>query len=137
MKRHISELKEPYKTVIELREIDRMVYRDIASKMGNDVELDMLITSNQDYELSVELSEVYSIFDKIGNQISNFKLIEKDTKKTPFFTHIKFDTPGEYKILGRKPKSLSTIKSQIRNGRQILIENTEREFSKIDEMFLD
>jgi RNA polymerase sigma-70 factor (ECF subfamily) len=68
MKKHISELKEPYKTVIIMREIDRMQYKDIADSLG---------------------------------------------------------------------KNLSTIKSQIRNGRQILIENTEKEFFKIDEMFLD
>jgi RNA polymerase sigma-70 factor (ECF subfamily) len=68
MKKHISELKEPYKTVIIMREIDRMQYRDIADKLG---------------------------------------------------------------------KNLSTIKSQIRNGRQILMEQSKREFLEIDEMYLD
>jgi len=137
MKKHISELKEPYKTVIEMREINRMVYKDIAAKMGIDVELFMKVESNNDYELSVELSEVYSILDKLGNPVSNFTLIEGDTKKTPFFTHIKFDKPGEYKIFARNPKSLSTIKSQIRNGRQILMDQTAKEFNQIDEMYLD
>jgi RNA polymerase sigma-70 factor (ECF subfamily) len=66
VKRHISGLKEPYKTVIEMREIDRMAYKDIADKLG---------------------------------------------------------------------KNLSTIKSQIRNGRQILAEQSEREFKEIDNMF--
>ena len=68
MKKHISELKEPYKTVIIMREIERMQYKDIADKLG---------------------------------------------------------------------KNLSTIKSQIRNGRQILMDQSKREFEQIDEMFLD
>jgi RNA polymerase sigma factor (sigma-70 family) len=68
MKKHISELKEPYKTVIIMREIDRMQYKDIADKLG---------------------------------------------------------------------KNLSTIKSQIRNGRQILMEQSKKEFDQIDEMYLD
>jgi RNA polymerase sigma-70 factor (ECF subfamily) len=68
MKKHISELKEPYKTVIIMREIDRMQYKDIADKLG---------------------------------------------------------------------KNLSTVKSQIRNGRQILMEQSKKEFEQIDEMFLD
>lgn len=68
MKKHINSLKEPYKTVILMREIDRMAYKDIADLLG---------------------------------------------------------------------KNLSTIKSQIRNGRQILIEQTKKEFDEIDESFLD
>lgn len=68
MKKHISELKEPYKTVIIMREIERMQYKDIADLLG---------------------------------------------------------------------KNLSTVKSQIRNGRQILMEQSKKEFEQIDEMFLD
>ena len=68
MKKHIDELKEPYKTVIIMREIERMQYKDIADTLG---------------------------------------------------------------------KNLSTIKSQIRNGRQILMEQSKKEFEQIDEMYLD
>ena len=68
MKKHIDELKEPYKTVIIMREIERMQYKDIADKLN---------------------------------------------------------------------KNLSTIKSQIRNGRQILMEQSRKEFDEIDEMYLD
>lgn len=66
MKRHIECLKEPYKTVIEMREIKKMSYKDIADKLG---------------------------------------------------------------------KNLSTIKSQIRNGRLILISQTKLEFGEIDEIY--
>jgi len=67
MKKHISNLKDPYKRVIEMREIKRMAYKDIADELG---------------------------------------------------------------------KNLSTIKSQIRNGRLILISETKKEFDILDEMYL-
>ena len=67
MKKHISELKEPYRKVIEMREIKKMAYKDIADELG---------------------------------------------------------------------KNLSTIKSQIRNGRAILIENSQKEFELLDEMYM-
>ena len=66
MLQRISELKEPYKQVIEMREIKKMAYKDIADQLG---------------------------------------------------------------------KNLSTIKSQIRNGRAILIAETEKEFLMLDEMY--
>lgn len=67
MKEHISKLKEPYKKVIEMREIKRMAYKDIADELG---------------------------------------------------------------------KNLSTIKSQIRNGRIILISQTKKEFDFLDDFYL-
>jgi RNA polymerase sigma-70 factor (ECF subfamily) len=67
MKKHISMLKEPYKTVIEMREIKKMSYQDIANQLG---------------------------------------------------------------------RNLSTIKSQIRNGRHILISQTSKEFKEIDELYM-
>lgn len=67
MKKHIDMLKEPYKSVIEMREIKRMSYKDISDTLG---------------------------------------------------------------------KNLSTVKSQIRNGRAILVKATENEFKVLDEMFL-
>ena len=63
----IYELKEPYKTVIEMREVKKMAYKDIADTLG---------------------------------------------------------------------KNLSTIKSQIRNGRAILVKETEEKFALIDEQYL-
>ncbi len=67
MKKHMTSLKEPYKTVIEMREIQKMAYKDIADQLG---------------------------------------------------------------------KNLSTIKSQIRNGRHILITQSKKEFDDIDEMYM-
>jgi len=67
MKEHISKLKDPYKKVIEMREIKKMAYKDIADELG---------------------------------------------------------------------KNLSTIKSQIRNGRLILISQTKKDFDSLDEHYL-
>jgi RNA polymerase sigma-70 factor (ECF subfamily) len=67
MKSHISKLKEPYRKVIEMREIQKMQYKDIADKLN---------------------------------------------------------------------LNLSTVKSQIRNGRSILIKETQKEFELLDDMYL-
>ena len=67
MKKYMSQLKEPYKTVIEMREIKKMAYQDIADELGS---------------------------------------------------------------------NLSTIKSQIRNGRHLLISQTSKEFKELDELFI-
>jgi len=67
MKKYMADLKEPYKTVIEMREIQKMAYQDIADKLG---------------------------------------------------------------------RNLSTIKSQIRNGRHILISQSSKEFREIDEQYV-
>jgi RNA polymerase sigma-70 factor (ECF subfamily) len=67
MKKHIDNLKNPYKEVIEMREIKRMSYKDISDKLN---------------------------------------------------------------------LNLSTVKSQIRNGRAILVRETKKEFDEIDEMFI-
>ena len=66
MKKHISNLKEPYKKVIEMREYKKMQYKDIAEQLG---------------------------------------------------------------------KNLSTIKSQIRNARLILMKNTKKEFETLNELY--
>lgn len=67
IKKYMSVLKEPYRTVIEMREVKKMAYKDIADQLG---------------------------------------------------------------------KNLSTIKSQIRNGRHILISQSKKEFDEIDEMYM-
>lgn len=67
MKKYMDTLKEPYKTVIEMREVKKMAYQDIADKLG---------------------------------------------------------------------RNLSTIKSQIRNGRHILISQSKKEFDNIDELYM-
>lgn len=67
MKYHISKLKDPYKKVIEMREIKKMQYKDIATELN---------------------------------------------------------------------LNLSTVKSQIRNGRALLIKSAKKEFDLLDDMYL-
>jgi RNA polymerase sigma-70 factor (ECF subfamily) len=67
IKKYIGELKQPYRMVIEMREIQNMQYKDIAEALG---------------------------------------------------------------------RNLSTVKSQIRNARALLIKAAEKEFSILDEMYL-
>ena len=68
LKKYIAELKQPYRMVIEMREIQKMQYKDIAEALV---------------------------------------------------------------------RNLSTVKSQIRNARALLIKASEKEFHLLDEMFLD
>jgi RNA polymerase sigma-70 factor (ECF subfamily) len=67
LKREIEKLKQPYKNVIEMREIKKMQYKDIAEALG---------------------------------------------------------------------RNLSTVKSQIRNARALLIKNSKKEFEQLEEQFL-
>ena len=134
MKKHISKLKDPYKTVIELRELGRMTYKNIACHQGKDVCFEINVGTEKAI-LPMELSKVYSVIDNSGNIVEDYTLNESDPKKTPFFTEIEM-LPGNYVIKARTPKSLSTIKSQIRNGRAILVNDTKKEFNTLDEMFL-
>ena len=133
----ISQLKNPYKQVIEMREIKKMVYKDIASDLGEDVEFNLSSDGGLTElpEEILELSEIYSIVNDNGEEI-DFTPVEGDTKKTPFYTQIYFFKKGEFIIKGRKPKSLSTIKSQIRNGRKLLINQTENQFHILDDMYV-
>jgi len=134
MSDHIYALKEPFKTVIEMREVKKMVYKDIAAQLGNDVTFSIQ-SIGESVKLPYELSEASSVTNIIGDEIE-FSLIEGDAKKTPFYTHIKVKSVGEFRVIGRSPKPLSTIKSQIRNGRLKLINETKKEFKEIENMFM-
>lgn len=67
IKKYIGELKQPYRKVIEMRELKKMQYKEIADELG---------------------------------------------------------------------RNLSTVKSQIRNARALLIKASKKEFSELDEMYL-
>jgi RNA polymerase sigma-70 factor (ECF subfamily) len=130
---HIDNLKEPFKTVINMREVKGMVYKDIACDLGDDIEI-LMQSDGCEMKLPYELSKVYSVTDMNGVTV-DYRVIEGDTKKTPFFTVIKMPK-GEFKVSGRCPKPLSTVKSQIRNGRLKLIDETKREFKELENMYM-
>jgi RNA polymerase sigma factor (sigma-70 family) len=132
LNKYINELKEPYKKVIEMREIKKMTYRNIASDLGDDITITLDITSEEEFELPKEISLIYNFVDSNGNE-SGYEAIVKP--KSPFFTYIKA-LPGKYTLHGRCPKNLNTVKSSIKNGRAILINKSKKEFQILDEMFL-
>ena len=101
---HMSSLKEPYRRVIEMRELKNMAYKNIACAEGKDVEFEIKV-SNGETLLPMEISKVYYIKDKLGNSVEDYQLIEGNTTRTPFFTKLSIK-PGEYHFSGRTPKSL-------------------------------
>lgn len=135
MRETIETLKKPYREVIEMREIKKLSYKDIADKLGKNVELEFEIDSNY-YKLpSQGLSQIYEIKD--SNNTSVTFVSEIDTEKSPFITRVKIleNNSGKYKIIGKKPANLSTIKSRIRNGRLKLQELVKEKFDKIDKKY--
>ena len=127
----IDKLKQPYRNVIEMREIQKMQYKDIACAMGKDVKFSLTIEDDFIIDLPVEISKFYSLTDKYGNEVE-FEMI----KGEQFFTKIKINHKGTFNFSGREPKNLSTIKSQIRNSRNLLIKASKKEFELLDEMYL-
>ena len=102
MKTHIRKLKDPYKSVIEMRELKRMSYKDIT---------DQFLKNKNNGKIYLKMNDgVVPIGHK--ESISKFEGVD--------FT----------------PISLSTIKSQIRNARAILMKETSKAFEEIDEMYL-
>lgn len=133
----IQKLKQPYRKVVEMRELERMSYKDIATELGNDVYFEITLSESKKIQMPSELSYATDIIDVIsGESISNFKLIEGDAKKTPFYTHIELPS-GTYRVRGREPHNLSTLKSQIRNGRILLEKMVVRDFKKIVDIYGD
>ena len=99
--------------------------------MGKDVKFSLIIEDKFIIDLPVEISKYYSLTDKYGNDVE-FEMI----KGEQFFTKIKINHRGIFNFKGREPKNLSTIKSQIRNSRNLLIKASKKEFELLDEMYL-
>lgn len=134
LKETIEKLKLPYREVIEMREIKKLSYKEIADKLGEKIEMDISLDKDSNYyKLPSELSKIYEIKDN-NNEKVEYKE-EIDTIKSPFITKVKISSSGEYKLIGRKPANLSTIKSRIRNGRLKLQEMVEEKFKNIDKQY--
>lgn len=141
MMESIETLKKPYKNVIKMRELEKMSYKDIASELGKEVKFLIHINDinyNKRVQFPKPISNVYSIEDEKGKKIEGvkFTLYEEDSDKTSFFTHIKINKKGKFYVKCKVPKNLSTVKSQIRNGRLKLQDMVEDKFEKLDKMYL-
>ncbi len=126
IKREIENLKQPYKKIMQMREYDKMPYKDIAIAQGKDVKFELTV-EDEITTLPMEISECYSLTDQFGNE-TEFVLI----KGEHFFEEIKIKKNGVYKLTAREPKKLSTIKSQIRCARFLLIDSSRKEFEEIE-----
>lgn len=142
----IEELKDPYRKVIKLRELDKRSYRDITIilREKEKVSITNSFFNKKNYiylvdpekKKSNELIKFYSI-NKITN-IDNgdsveFSVIRRD--KDGLISKIKVPK-GNYSIDGEIPFNMSTLKSQIRNGRLILQNMVRKDFDQLDHMYL-
>jgi RNA polymerase sigma-70 factor (ECF subfamily) len=139
MKVHISKLKEPYKSVIEMREIKRMSYKDIADSLPMhlfEITLNKVkVNSNNSSEINKLRKQIGTLPDELVS--GNLDLVNQDV----FWNVLTIDKldflNSEIKPLFKTVEmNLSTVKSMIRNGRSILIKETEDEFKSIDELYL-
>jgi RNA polymerase sigma-70 factor (ECF subfamily) len=141
----IDQLKEPYRNVIKLRELEKKSYREITIILREKKQINIDETHFINDELvfidpetkkgSHQLSKFYhidKIIDNYGNEIE-FQILEKD--KDGLISKIKLPV-GNYILKGETPFNMSTLKSQIRNGRLNLQSMVKREFSILDDLYL-
>ena len=104
--------------------------------MSMDVELDEDGTTMKDF---IEETESEEPFNELVTKKSDIMLDKIQSLKDPYKKVIEMreiDKMSYKDIADRLGKNLSTIKSQIRNGRGILMKETQKEFDALDEMFL-
>lgn len=125
----INKLKPQYRDVIIMREIDKMSYKDIATQMGTNVDINISVKNNIT-NLPFDISGVNNI-----NSGITYKLLEGNKTLSPFFTKIVVPN-GNYTINVRKPYNINTLKSKIRNSRIMLQKAVKRDFELLDKMYL-
>ena len=109
-----------------MREMKNMSYKEIATKLGTNEDISIIVKNNEAI-LPFEIASINELVDNNGNAVvANSTLIEGDKNKTPFFTKIAIPD-GEYFMNVRRPQNLSTLKSQIRNGRKMLQKMVKKE----------
>lgn len=150
IKEKIKDLREPYKEVIRLRELENKSYRDITiilrKKDTISITEDFFLKNYNEStgELTLvdpekrkknELIKFYSIdtiTDMNGNSV-NFSVTEIDGNNLVSIIKL---PKGEYNINGEIPFNMSTLKSQIRNGRSMIKNMVKNEFEKLDKLYL-
>lgn len=146
LKEKIECLTDQYKKVIKLREIEGKSYREITIDLRKTEKIDISSNffngdtislvdpekkSNKVDEL-VKFYTISSIEDMDGNPV-DFEIVSRD--KDHLISCIKLPK-GDYTVNGEVPFNMSTLKSQIRNGRIILQGLVEREFEELNHMYL-
>jgi RNA polymerase sigma-70 factor, ECF subfamily len=129
----IDNLKTPYKTVLEMRELKNMSYKKIAADLGSD-EVFELVSDGSVTDLPFEINNIYEILNKKG-ETPSYTLIEGDKIKSPFYTKILLDK-GIYTLVVRKPQNLSTTKSQIKCARTMVQTMVRKDFENLEKNYL-
>ena len=135
--KHITKLKEPFKTTIEMCDIKEISYKEISCFYGKNHEIEINITEDDiedGFYLPFYVSKNFILLNE-NNESIQHEMIIGDPKKSPFFTHIKAEI-GKYTFHCREPKNLSTIKSRIKGARRIIMENASEEIKLLEEKYL-
>lgn len=151
----IEELKDPYKKVIKLRHFEKKSYREITIilrekekltvtnsffdpnhyQQFDGISYGVLSLVDPEKKKNDELVKFYSIkniSDNKGNKV-DFRVIERD--KDGLISKIAIPK-GNFTIEGEVPFNMSTLKSQIRNGRLNLRDMVKKDFENLDRFFL-
>tara|TARA_R110000772_G_scaffold42118_5_gene98066 strand:- start:54 stop:971 length:918 start_codon:yes stop_codon:yes gene_type:complete len=163
IKEKIQYLKEPYKEVIKLREIENKSYRAITiilkkentlsvsdsffgiKKAINEETGELEIISQYDGNVLtlvdpekkkkgelIKFCSINNITDVNGESV-DFTVVETDNNK--LISKIQLPK-GEYNVSGEIPFNMSTLKSQIRNGRIMIKGMVKNEFEQLDKIHL-
>lgn len=123
IKKEIKHLKEPYKTILQMRELEHKTYKQISIEMGEWDEIEITFTED----------------DIIFNDLERHPWVELPedwVKVLDFKTEGSFlkIVPGTYNLKVFVALNLSTLKSRIRNGRELLRRNVEQIFRELEDL---
>jgi RNA polymerase sigma-70 factor, ECF subfamily len=130
----INKLKKSYRSVINMREVEKMTYREIANELGTDQDMNLMIESTY-VELPQEISEVFELKNNDGNDIEY--TLSSNSADGSLYTHIRLSDEhinSQVYMKARVPQNLSTVKSKIRNGRLKLQEMVKDKFKRLDKI---
>lgn len=139
----IKTLEEPFKSFMILRAIKNKSYREISIHFREDsdytINIDDFTQNYKDGVLTFYDSEealgknkpkMYSIDYIVDNKGNNVDFEIKKRDKNNLIEKIKI-LPGEYYLFGECPLNLSTVKSRIKRGKELIIEKTSIEIDSI------
>lgn len=148
LKNKINDLKDPYRNVIRLREIEDKSYREITIILRENQEM---VINNRFFEKNYEngqltlvdpesrkekdvikMFSINHIVDQYGNDV-NYRILERD--KDGLISKLEIPV-GNYHINAEVPFNMSTLKSQIRNGRIMLQKMVQSEFESLDRLYI-
>lgn len=153
LKEKIAFLKEPYKHVLTLREIEGHSYRNISILLAEEKEIlhdlnrfcfdsytNILTLTDPEVKTEFEIAkwcEIKSLKTRNGEEIE-FDILsrDKDNLIEQILIKSRVEVDMFFYIDGSIPFNISTLKSQIRGGRLLLMSLVKTEFSELDETLL-